>query len=182
MRIPSLAGTALLAGTLACSSPLTGTGPSEDVGTPITAATPAGAIELSPQSCPAASAHVYHPQRLHLLGGCQLVTLTGTLRKEKAEPDGDFHVLLALDPGQKNPRGGAWINAENTHQQKGDLVLEPVCEVSVTQRDAVAACQGYRNPLKLPRVGKHVTVSGYWVFDGQHGWNELHPLTSIQIS
>jgi hypothetical protein len=140
---------------------------------------PSGAVSLSPTVCPAAAAHVYHPGRLWLLHSCQTTTLRGRIEYKKAEPDGDYHVRLKLDVGQ-SCYGQACINSQNVQQQHGDLVLEPVCEKDVTQADAESACQGYQDDLVVPRVGAHIEVTGYWVFDDQHGWNELHPLTAIR--
>jgi len=121
-------------------------------------------------------AHVYSPDRLQLLAAC--VGVTGTIELERAEPDGDYHARLRLDPGQ-TCGDQACVNAENESQQSGDLVLEPVCENPVTQADADAACQGYHNPLTLPPVGSHVIAIGPFVLDTNHGWNEIHPLESI---
>lgn len=123
-------------------------------------------------------AHVYNPDRLKLLADC--MTLAGTIDSETPEPDGDFHVRLRLDSSQ-NCAGQSCVNNENVRQQGGDLILEPVCEHSVTQADAVAACEGYQNPLVLPAVGSHVSVAGPWVLDVDHGWNEIHPLESIAV-
>jgi len=121
-------------------------------------------------------AHVYSPDRLRLLVPC--VTLIGTIELERAEPDGDFHVRLRLDAGQMCG-GDPCINADNVSRQAGDLVLEPVCETPITQADAVAACQGYNNPLMVPPLGSYVAASGPFVLDLDHGWNEIHPLESI---
>lgn len=140
---------------------------------------PSGSVSLSRDNCPAAATHVYHPGRLWLLHGCQVTTLRGLVEYKRAEADGDYHVRLKLDVGQ-SCYGQACIDTQNVEQQHGDLVLEPVCEREVTQADAVSACQGYHNDLVVPRVGAHVEVAGYWVFDDQHGWNELHPLTAIR--
>ena len=30
-------------------------------------------------------------------------------------------------------------------------------------------------------IGDHIQVDGPWVFDSDHGWNEIHPVDSIQI-
>ena len=117
-------------------------------------------------------AHVYNPQRLHLLAACTRVT--GTIAAVRSEPDGDLHVLLRLDPGQER-----YINAKNISDQQGDLVLEPVCIKSVTQADAVSACAGYVNPLSVPAVGTHTAVTGAWVLDADHGWLEIHPVASF---
>lgn len=106
--------------------------------------------------------------------------LTGTIELERAEPDGDYHVRLKLDPGQ-TCAGQRCLDADNISQQAGDLILEPVCENPITQADAVAACQGYHNPLVLPPVGSQVQVMGPFVLDTDHGWNEIHPLMSVTV-
>ena len=50
----------------------------------------------------------------------------------------------------------------------------------MTQADAVSACAGYHNPLVIPPVGAHVTVTGAYVLDLDHGsWAEIHPVTAI---
>ncbi|HUZ85538.1 MAG TPA: hypothetical protein VNF26_01155 [Candidatus Baltobacterales bacterium] len=123
-------------------------------------------------------AHVYSPDRLQLLAPC--IDLTGTIDLERAEADGDFHIRLHLDPGQ-TCASQPCLDADNVSQQGGDLVLEPACENPITQADAVAACQGYHNPLVLPPVGSHVMVMGPFVLDTDHGWNEIHPLESITV-
>jgi len=123
-------------------------------------------------------AHVYSSDRLQLLAPC--IELTGTIDSETAQADGDYHVRLHLDPGQ-TCAGQPCINARNVSAQAGDLILEPVCEKPITQADAVAACEGYHNPLVLPPVGSHVLVMGPFVLDTDHGWNEIHPLESITV-
>jgi hypothetical protein len=30
-------------------------------------------------------------------------------------------------------------------------------------------------------IGRHVTVTGVYVTDMEHGWNEIHPVTSIVV-
>ncbi len=123
-------------------------------------------------------AHVYSPDRLQLLAPC--IELTGTIDSETPQADGDYHVRLHLDPGQ-TCAGQPCLDADNASQQGGDLILEPVCENPITQADAVAACQGYHNPLVLPPVGSHVSVMGPFVLDTDHGWDEIHPLESVTV-
>lgn len=123
-------------------------------------------------------AHVYSPDRLQLLAPC--IELTGTIDSKTPEADGDYHIRLRLDPGQ-TCAGQPCLDARNVSDQADDLILEPVCENPITQADAVAACQGYDNPLVLPSVGSHVSVMGPFVVDTDHGWNEIHPLESITV-
>lgn len=125
-----------------------------------------------------AYAHVYSPDRLQLLAAC--IKLTGTIDSETPQADGDYHVRLRIDPGQ-TCAGQPCLDPKNLSDQAGDLILEPVCENPISQADAVAACQGYHNPLVLPAVGSHVLVMGPFVLDSDHGWNEIHPLESITV-
>jgi hypothetical protein len=124
-------------------------------------------------------AHVYNPQRLQVLAPC--VHVRGVVEVVRSEADGDYHVLIKPDSGQPDPNGGDWVNACNATcdngAEHGDLVTEPVCEHTVIQPDAIAACQGYVNPAVVPSVGQHVEVSGPWVKDLTHGWLEVHPAT-----
>ena len=124
-------------------------------------------------------AHVYHPIRLQVLAPC--VTVRGVILSVHQEPDGDLHVRLRVDAGQRDPRGGHFTNTTNDTAQGGALVLEPICEGPVTQPNAVAACAGYHNPLVVPPVGSHVEVSGPWVLDTPHGWLEIHPLDRVAV-
>jgi len=159
-------------------------GCSTDSATSTTPATPAAAVSpssvtvVTPVCVGDPHSHVYSPDRLLLLAAC--IELTGYVDLENAEPDGDFHVRLHLDPGQDCP-GQPCLDADNVSQQAGDLVLEPVCENPISQADAASACQGYHNPLVLAPVGSHVVVMGPFVLDINHGWNEIHPLESIRV-
>jgi hypothetical protein len=135
-------------------------------------APPAGAVPCSPDPM----AHVYNPERLHVLDPC--VTLAGSVSLVRAEADGDYHVRLILDAGQQCA-GMDCLDAGNRAEQGGGLVVELVCAHDVTQADAVSACIGYHTLLPVPSVGEHLTVTGPWVFDADHGWNEIHPAESF---
>jgi len=125
-----------------------------------------------PVACGDPTAHVYNPSRLRLLAAC--VSVTGTIDAIRTERDGDLHILLKLDPGQDK-----YLNAKNVSDERGDLVLEPVCVRPPTQTDATSACTGYTNPVQIPSVGSHVVVSGAWTLDIDHGWQEIHPVAGF---
>ena len=169
----------LLAGTMTYVAVVNLPRPSPTAVTERTARAPEPGLPSSPTpiaatgtGCGNPSAHVYNPQRLHLLAACTRVT--GTIAAVRAEADGDLHVLLRLDAGQER-----YVNAKNIGDEQGDLVLEPVCVKAVTQADAVTACAGYVNPLVVPAVGTHTAVTGAWVLDTDHGWLEIHPVASF---
>lgn len=117
-------------------------------------------------------AHIYHPDRLRLIQRCK--TVHGTVKELAWEPDGDLHIRLATRT--------ALVNAANDHYQDGDLVLEEICQGSVTQADAVGACRGVPHNLTVPSAGDKVTVTGSYVLDQNHGWMEIHPVTTLTIT
>lgn len=94
------------------------------------------------------------------------------------EYDGDYHLRLALDPQYSN-----LTNSANDQYQYGDLVVEIICALPITQQDAVLACQGYTNSITIPSVSEHITVTGPYVLDTDHyNWAEIHPVYSLTIS
>lgn len=116
--------------------------------------------------------HIYHPDRLRLVRRC--MTVRGRVTELRWEPDGDLHILLATRP--------SLVNSVNNEYEHGDLVLEEICQGSVTQADAIAACRGVPHDLTIPSAGDLVTVSGSYVLDADHGWMEIHPVTSLTIT
>jgi hypothetical protein len=122
--------------------------------------------------------HVYHPVRLQLIEPCK--TASGTVVHIKLEGDGDYHVQLALDPGQPG-----LLNSENRAHQGGNLVLEIVCAGKVSQQDAKATCKGYHSPIAIPKKGDHIMVTGPHILDTQnpgHHWMEIHPVFNLQFT
>ena len=101
--------------------------------------------------------------------------MTGTIELLRKEADGDYHILLKLDTGQNN-----LLNEKNYEEQKGCLVLEPVCVNKVTQKDAIKSCEDFVNKVYIPHTGEHVKVTGSYVLDKEHGWMEIHPVTKIE--
>ncbi len=116
---------------------------------------------------------VYHPNRLQVLNPC--TSVTGAVDEVRQEPDGDFHIRFHLDLQYVS-----LLNQKNISGHQGDLVLEPICQHQVMQADAVAPCKPYAGPYFQPQVGQRYLVWGAYVNDAEHGWNELHPITSMQ--
>lgn len=168
-----LAGCSSQAGILS-SSP----SPSASPSTASSATVSPRATASAPPPAPVASVcrnpteHVYHAYRLQLHDPC--LTVTGTVYAVRTEADGDYHILLKLDQQYAN-----LINSGNVSGEHGDLVLEPVCELPVTQQDAVATCAGVTPTIARPAVGSRVSATGAYVLDVDHGWMELHPLWEI---
>lgn len=127
--------------------------------------------------------HVYHSDRLQVHQMCASVTGTfvdATHGKHKQgcrpEADGDLHCFLKLDAGQEQ-----YLNQKNIENEEGALVWEPMCQHTVTQADAKAVCKNWKQKLVIPPVGSHVRITGAFVTDLQHGHNEIHPVTSIEV-
>jgi hypothetical protein len=146
-------------------------GCSSGAGPDAVASPPASAVSAPVAACGDPTAHVYHPRRLQLVDPCR--TVTGVITGIRLEPDGDYHIRLRLDPPFVD-----MLRPANHSLQRGDLVLEPICQHPVTQADAIQACQGAGvPPIPIPPVGTHVSATGAYVLDLQHqGLAELHPL------
>ena len=117
--------------------------------------------------------HVYDPTRLHQLAPC--LSVTGVIDESDADPDGDQHFLLRLDPGQDT-----LLTKRNQKKKGGDIVLEIVCANPTTMKKAKSACAGYRNPIAIPAVGAHVRATGTYVIDTHNRWAEIHPVSRLQ--
>jgi hypothetical protein len=106
-------------------------------------------------------AGVYHPERLRVLAPCRIAA--GSVVRVRHEPDGDLHIDVALDAAYSS-----LIDEVNRSERDGALVVEFMA------RDG--------GHLPTPAVGDHIRLTGAWVDDTDHGWNELHPVWSVQIN
>ena len=138
-----------------------------------------------PQCDPTLWTHVYHPSRLKIINSC--ITVTGTLRDAtrgrqkdgcRHEADGDGYCFLELDP-----QFASLLLPGNKEAEMGYLVFEPVCRYKVTQKDALSACVHYHQPLVVPPVGSHISLTGALITDLDHQplHNEIHPVTRIEL-
>ena len=126
-------------------------------------------------------ANVYHPSRLTIVRPC--ATVIGVVAGVRAEPDGDVHVNLDLDPAF-----AGLVNDRNVSGEHGALVVEivpadePGCTPGQPPRPATGTydygrCTGADEPT--PNVGDHISVTGPYVLDTAHGWMEIHPAWAI---
>lgn len=121
------------------------------------------------------SSHVYNPYRLTIVQSC--ITASGIVENVFEEADGDYHIRLFLDDQYAN-----LTNSANDQYQYGDLVVEIICALPITQQDAVSACQGYTNNITIPNVNDHITVTGPYVLDTDHNnWAEIHPVYTLTV-
>jgi type IX secretion system substrate protein len=116
--------------------------------------------------------HVYNSYRLLVHDSC--MNVSGVVYSLIYEADGDIHIRLTVDTGYTS-----LLNAANYSGELGKLVCEPLCATTCTQADAKASCAGFTNTVFIPAVGEHVWVTGSYVTDNDHGWNELHPVSRI---
>jgi hypothetical protein len=130
--------------------------------------------------------HVYHPTRLLVKQSCTTVTgviVDATLHQPihqpdgvRHEPDGDTHGWLKVDPPfQKLLAPG------NISHEGGNLIFEIVCRYPITQADAKPACVNFKDNIPIPPVGSHVAITGSFVQDLLHNWNEIHPVSTIKV-
>jgi len=126
--------------------------------------------------------------RLKIIDPCK--TITGRVVTMVSKPDGDIHIQIKLDPGQSN-----LLNARNRQAkggQHGYLVVEPICQKEPIQLTALkdGPCTDFRQSLPAldqmrkdlkKHIGTHVEVTGAFIKDMEHGWNEIHPISSIVI-
>jgi hypothetical protein len=94
------------------------------------------------------------------------------------EGDGDYHVWFTVDPGY-----GDLLNLEDHFQAQLAMLAEitPECPLSTHPPDAKSAAECPKSRLPIPHLRDHIEIYGPWVFDADHGWNEIHPVDSIQI-
>ena len=119
--------------------------------------------------------HVYDPVRLQIVDSCR--TVTGTVADLHANEDGDYDIRLAVDPAYAN-----LVNDTNRSQLDGHLQLETVCQAPQTVADAEAACGTFVGNVLIPQPGQHISVTGSYVLDTNHGWMEIHPVSVIRVT
>lgn len=137
-------------------------------------------------------AGVYLPERLQVLDRCS--TVSGTVDCLRAEPDGDLHIRLRLDPPFE-----AFLRPANSLQTCADhpgphLVIEIIPQHShgLLFRENNADAGGFLTP-STPDPGSHIKVTGPHVIDKNllhrveyqgrpaENWAEIHPAWAILV-
>jgi len=88
--------------------------------------------------------------------------------------DGDLHIWL--DPDQKSV-----LNLLNVLHAQGHLILESVCDHPSNDSAPAAACAGFTSQITAPQIGDRIRATGSYVTERDNGWNEIHPLTKIEV-
>ena len=116
--------------------------------------------------------HVYSPERLAVIEACTAVE--GRVASVHRAVDGDLHI--GLDPEQKSI-----LNLTNVMHAQRRLIVEVVCDHPSVKNQAGPACEGFVSTIAAPNIGDRVRVTGAYVTDLDNGWNEVHPVTRIEI-
>lgn len=116
--------------------------------------------------------HVYQPERLKVIEPCTAVE--GLVSTVHRAADGDLHI--GLDPDKKSV-----LNLINVMHAQRTLIVEVVCDHSSTKSEPAATCQGFTSTVTAPNVGARIRVTGAYVTDRDNGWNEIHPVTRIEV-
>ena len=130
-------------------------------------------VKLPAAECNAALwKHVYSPERLRVIEACTAVE--GRVASVHRAVDGDLHI--GLDPEQKST-----LNLTNVMHAQRRLIVEVVCDHPPVKNQPGPWCDGFTSAVAAPTVGDRVRVVGAYVTDRDNGWNEVHPVTRIEI-
>ena len=134
-------------------------------------------VVASPQCDASLWNHMHDPKRIKTLRTCQ--TVTGTIATVGTSDDGDYDMQLTLDAPYAN-----LLNSGNITKLNGNLQIEAICQSKVHPDvpDAIRACANFTGTVPIPPVGAHVQVTGTYVLDSDHGWNEIHPISVLTIA
>ena len=118
--------------------------------------------------------NIWNAKRLDIIEPC--ITITGVVTAVRPILDGDLHVHLRPDP-----HFSGLVNEKNIQARGGNLIMEPQCRWAMWRRGSTGSCSNRGFRLEIPKVGTRVRVTGTFVFDRDHGWNELHPVFKLDI-
>jgi hypothetical protein len=111
---------------------------------------------------------VHNSYRLETLQ--DTMQLIGEIHSIESCFDGDIHIRMKISELHL-------LHKRNFTKQDSCMVLEIVCVESAP----IPACVSYKNQIQIPKVGDSIAVTGRFVFDKIHRWNELHPVYEIEF-
>jgi hypothetical protein len=130
-------------------------------------------VKLQAENCdPDLWKHVIDKERLPVVEECTAVE--GRVVSLHRASDGDLHI--GLDPEHKSV-----LNLINVMHARGKLVVEIICEHTPVEAGDKVTCGSFHPQVAIPNVGDRVRVTGAYVTDRDNGWNEVHPVTRIEI-
>jgi hypothetical protein len=107
------------------------------------------------------------------------MTVSGTVTEVRPEDDGDSHVYLALDaPSASALKLTALLGEIVPADKPGCTPGQPPRPPEGTYNYGI--CTGADEAD--PAVGSHVIITGPYVFDQNHDWNEIHPVWHISLT
>lgn len=131
------------------------------------------AVKLPQHECNADLwTHVYQKERLRILEQCAAVE--GSVVSVDRRSDGDLHIGLA-------PKKRSVLNLMNVIHCHRELIVEVICEHPPTREEAKGTCANFHSLVAIPQVGNDIRVTGSYVTDRDYGWNEIHPVTRVEI-
>jgi hypothetical protein len=116
--------------------------------------------------------HVYERERLKVIEACTAVE--GRIVSIHQSKDGDLHI--GLDPDAKSV-----LNLVNVMHAHRTLVVEAVCDHPSNLAKVEQACSGFHSEIIVPAMGARVRVTGAYVTDRDNGWNEIHPVSRLEL-
>ena len=143
--------------------------------------------------------HTYANERLKVYQNC--ATITGTI-KVLLPPsgifgtgDGDYHIYVMPDSqyawmvSYREPAFSALCQGMDSASYRlvciPCLNVEEVCKGAPTDASVAAvvdsACVNFNDTVYLPNVGEYVRCTGPFIYDTVHCWNELHPISHMEV-
>lgn len=140
--------------------------------------------------------HTYANERLKIYDSCY--TITGTidlLLPPTFTGDGDYHIYVKVDTQYSwmlSYRDSIYLRSCSGVDSAGYRIcitclnVEEVCKGAITDGGADgavenAACLNFNDTVYLPNTGEYVRATGPFVYDTVHCWNELHPISRMEV-
>lgn len=140
--------------------------------------------------------HTYANQRLKIYDSCY--TIRGKIQiyiPPSLNGDGDYHIYVQPDSAYQwmtSYRDTNYVKLCEGSDSSGYLIcptclnVEEICKGAITDGGAEgtvekAACLNFNDTVYLPNLGEYVQITGPFVYDTVHCWNELHPVSSVSI-